>query len=47
MENLLDVDQYLAEVNTNDLESGSGERQEYWLHTFCAEQKAYSGGNNN
>jgi hypothetical protein len=25
MEDLLDVDQYLAEVNTNDLESGSGE----------------------
>ncbi len=26
-EDLLDVDQYLAEVNTGDLESGSGERQ--------------------
>jgi hypothetical protein len=28
-EDLLDVDQYLAEINTYDLESGSGERQEH------------------
>jgi hypothetical protein len=31
MEDLLDVDQYLAEFKTNDLESGSGECQENWL----------------
>ncbi len=39
-EDLLDVDQYSAEVNTNHLESGSGERQEYWLLTICTAQKA-------
>jgi hypothetical protein len=37
---LLDVDQYSAEINTNDLESGSEERQEYWLLAFHAAQKA-------
>jgi hypothetical protein len=31
MEDLLDEDQYLAEINLDDLESSSGERQEYWL----------------
>jgi hypothetical protein len=30
-EDLLEDDQYLAEVNLEDLESTSGERQEYWL----------------
>jgi hypothetical protein len=30
-EDLLEEDQYLAEVNLEDLESTSGERQEYWL----------------
>ena len=28
---LLEEDQYLAEVNLEDLENTSGERQEYWL----------------
>jgi hypothetical protein len=28
---LLKEDQYLAEVNLKDLETSSGERQEYWL----------------
>jgi hypothetical protein len=40
MEDLLDVEQYLAEINTNDLESGSGEGQEYWLLAICAVRKA-------
>jgi hypothetical protein len=31
MEDLLEKNQYLAEVNLEDLESTSGERQEYWL----------------
>jgi hypothetical protein len=39
-EELLDVDQYLAKVNTNDLESGSGGRQEYWLIVIPAAWKA-------
>jgi hypothetical protein len=38
-EDLLDVDQYLVEINTNDLESGSGEHLEYWLLVICAAQK--------
>ena len=28
---LLEEDQFLAEVNLDDLEESSGERQEYWL----------------
>ncbi len=40
MEDLLDVDQYLAEVNTNDLKSGSRECQEYWLLAIRAARKA-------
>jgi len=28
---LLEEDQFLGEVNLDDLESSSGERQEYWL----------------
>jgi hypothetical protein len=48
MEDHLDVDQYLAEINTNDLESGSGEHSEFWLLVICAARRlAYSGGNNN
>jgi hypothetical protein len=39
-EDFMDVDQYLVEVNTNDLESGSGECQEYWLLVICAARKA-------
>ncbi len=39
-EDLLDVDQYLVEINTNDLESSSGERQEYWLLAICSVRKA-------
>jgi hypothetical protein len=30
-EDLLEEDQYLAEVHLKDLESTSGKRQEYWL----------------
>jgi hypothetical protein len=40
MEDLLDVDQCFVEANTNDLESGSGECQEYWLLAICAAWKA-------
>jgi hypothetical protein len=39
-EDLLDVYQYLAEINTDDLESGSGECQEYWLLAIHAAWKA-------
>jgi hypothetical protein len=39
-EDLLDEDQYLAEINLDDLESSSGERQEYWLLAICAAQEA-------
>jgi hypothetical protein len=39
-EDLLDVDQYLVEVNINDLERGSGEHQEYWLLAIRAAWKA-------
>ncbi len=31
MEGLMKEDQYLAEVNLEDLESTTGKRQEYWL----------------
>jgi hypothetical protein len=30
-EDLMEEDQYLAEVNLEDLEHTSGEQQEYWL----------------
>jgi hypothetical protein len=40
MEDLLNEDQYLAEINLNDLESSSGERQEYWLLAICAAREA-------
>jgi hypothetical protein len=37
---LLDMDQYLVETNTDDPESGSGECQEHSLLAICAAQKA-------
>jgi hypothetical protein len=37
---LLKEDQYLAEVNLEDLETSSGERQEYWLVAIRAAQEA-------
>jgi hypothetical protein len=40
MEDLLEEDQYLAEVNLEDLESTSGERQEYWLIAIRAAREA-------
>jgi len=40
-EGLLEEDQYLAEVNLEDLETSSGERQEYWLVAICAARKAF------
>ncbi len=38
--NLLEEDQFLAEVNLEDLENTSGERQEYWLVAMCAAREA-------
>ena len=40
MEGLMEEDQYLAEVNLGDLESTTGERQEYWLVAICAAREA-------
>jgi hypothetical protein len=40
MEDFLDEDQCLAEINLNDLESSSSERQEYWLLAICAAREA-------
>jgi hypothetical protein len=37
---LLGEDQYLAEVNLEDLETSSGERQEYWLVAIRAAREA-------
>jgi hypothetical protein len=37
---LLDEDQFLAEVNLEDLESTFGERQEYWLVGIRAAREA-------
>ncbi len=37
---LLEEDQFLAEVNLEDLEASSGERQEYWLLAIRAAQEA-------
>jgi hypothetical protein len=37
---LLKEDQYLAEVNLDDLENSSGEQQEYWLVAMRAAQEA-------
>ena len=39
-EDLVEEDQYLAEVNLEDLEHTSGKRQEYWLVTSQAAQEA-------
>ncbi len=40
MEDLLDKDQYLAEINLDDLESSLGECQEYWLLAICTAREA-------
>jgi hypothetical protein len=40
MEGSMEEDQYLAEVNLEDLESTTGERQEYWLVAICAAWEA-------
>jgi hypothetical protein len=39
-EDLLEEDQYLAEVNMEDLETSLGERQEYWLVAIKAAREA-------
>jgi hypothetical protein len=39
-QDLQEEDQYLAEVNLEDLEVSSGERQEYWLIAIQAARKA-------
>ncbi len=39
-ESLLEEDQYLAEVNLEDLKHTSGERQEYWLVAIQATREA-------
>ncbi len=36
---LLKEDLHLAEVNLEDLESTSGEQQEYWLVAICTVQE--------
>jgi hypothetical protein len=36
---LLEEDEYLAEVNLEDLENTNGERQEYWLVAICVQGK--------
>ncbi len=47
-EDLLDVDQYLAEINTDDLKSGFGERQDTgYLQFTLRGRRAYFGGNKN
>ena len=40
LDNLIEEDQYLAEVNIEDLETTSGERQEYWLMAIRAAREA-------
>ncbi len=40
MEGLMEEDQYLAEVNLEDLESTTGKRQEYWLVAIRAAREA-------
>ncbi len=40
MNDLLEEDQFLAEVNLEDLENTSGERQEYWLVVMHAAREA-------
>ncbi len=39
-DDLLEEDQYLAEVNIEDLETTSGERQEYWLMAIRVAREA-------
>ena len=39
-EDMTEEDQYLAEVNLEDLEHTSGERQEYWLVAIQAAREA-------
>ncbi len=39
-EDLLDMDQCLAKINLEDLESSSGKRQEYWLVDICTAREA-------
>ncbi len=39
-QDLQEEDQHLAEVNLEDLEDSSGERQEYWLIAIQAARKA-------
>jgi hypothetical protein len=40
LKGLMEEDQYLAEVNLKDLESTTGERQEYWIVAICAAREA-------
>ncbi len=40
MEGLMEEDQYLAEVNLEDLETTTGKRQEYWLVAIRAAREA-------
>ena len=40
MDDLLEEDQYLAEVNMDDLETSSGERQENWLMAIRVAREA-------
>jgi hypothetical protein len=40
IESQMAEDQYLAEVNLEDLESTTGKRQEYWLVVICAAREA-------
>ena len=39
-DDLLEEDQYLAEINLEDLENTNGERQEYWLVAIHAARMA-------
>ena len=39
-EGMLEEDNFLAEVQLEDLESMNGDRQEYWLLAIKSEQKA-------
>jgi hypothetical protein len=39
-EDLLEEDEYLAEVNLEDLENTNRERHEYWLVAICAAREA-------
>ena len=40
LQDLQEEDQYLLEINLDDLEHSSGERQEYWLLAITAARKA-------